>query len=308
MAKNVLNPHLWCSIMCIIPGPPRNATHILLGRTISWIYAVNPILTTVFLPPEHIVKTSPPPATVISNPDLFDQIAYFHGSNRWDIHWESPPDFSLHPSLSRMLDPKQTELVATHLRQIKDYYAAMESAGFFAQTARFVKSTFLSSDEDRPGYPTSAFGAGFSGFDRLDERGWDRAGYKPEEDQAMEDISELWDPQRPSHQIAYFVALGRIFQIPAGHLVAYDPCYSIVDVVLLSTLGVRAFRKSDPGRKALRKLSNPTLFYAPNAEQCVFTDAINRTAPIENLIIVGHDASWCDEAKVFTANYRRHAA
>ncbi|KAJ7433453.1 hypothetical protein B0H11DRAFT_761090 [Mycena galericulata] len=176
----------------------------------------------------------------------------------------------------------------------------MESAGFFAQTAGFIKTTFHVQVADRPRYPTSAFGAGFSGFDRIDERGWDRAGYEYAEGHSPSDREP-----RTSHQIAYFVALGRILQIPAGHLVAYDPCYSIVDVVLLASLGVRALRKDDPGRRALRKFSNPTLFYAPGAEQMVFTDAIQRAAPIENLVILGGDAAWCeDNTAIFTANYR----
>ncbi|KAJ7716233.1 hypothetical protein DFH07DRAFT_862426 [Mycena maculata] len=238
--------------------------------------------------------------TAVPHPVLFDEIAYFHGSNHWDMHWESVPAFSLHPSLAHMLDSKQTHLVATHLRQIKRYYSAMEGAGFFAQTACFMKTIFLSPDADRPRCPTSAFGAGFSGFDRIDERGWDRAGYES----TAEHSQEAWN-LRTSYQIAYFVALGRIFQIPAGHLVAYDPCYSLVDIVLLGTLGVRAFRKGDPGLKALRTFSNATLFYAPGAEQCVFTDAIARAAPIENLIILGGDASWCESSTaVFTTHYR----
>ncbi|KAJ7430449.1 hypothetical protein B0H11DRAFT_2135841 [Mycena galericulata] len=230
------------------------------------------------------------------NPTLLDEIAYFHASNDWDLHWESPPAFSLHSSLAHMLNPKQTDLIATHLRQIERYYAAMESAGFFAQTAAFIKTTFHAQDVDRPRYPTSAFGAGFSGFDRIDERGWDRAGYEYTEDEDGYEYTEVHSPAnrelRTSYQIAYFVALGRILQIPAGHLVAYDPCYSMVDVVLLASLGVRAFRKDDPGRRALRKFSNPTLFYAPSAEQMVFTDAIQRAAPIENLVILGCDAAW----------------
>jgi hypothetical protein len=33
--------------------------------------------------------------------------------------------------------------------------------------------------------------------------------------------------------------------------VAYDPCYSLVDVILLATLGVRALRRGDPGVRVL---------------------------------------------------------
>ncbi|KAJ7254966.1 hypothetical protein B0H12DRAFT_545163 [Mycena haematopus] len=164
----------------------------------------------------------------------------------------------------------------------------MDAAGFFTKTAGFVNAAFRSAHPERPAYPCSAFGAGFSGFDRIDERGWDRAGYQPTKDHSSDD----WE-LRTSYQIAYFIALGRILQIPAGHLVAYDPCYSIVDTVLLATLGVRALRKGDPGIRHLRKFTNPTLFYAPGAEQFVFTDAIARADPIENLVILGGDASWC---------------
>ncbi|KAJ7087087.1 hypothetical protein C8R44DRAFT_31317 [Mycena epipterygia] len=177
----------------------------------------------------------------------------------------------------------------------------MDKAGFFAKTETdFIKPVFLSADSERPSYPTSAFGAGFSGFDRIDERGWDRAGYEHTEGHSPED----WE-LRTSYQIAYFIALCRIFQIPAGNLVAYDPCYSVVDVVLLATLGVRALRKRDPALKALRKFKNPTLFYAPGAEQVVFIDAIRRADPIEHLVILGGDATWCQrDTADFTANYR----
>ncbi|KAF7344012.1 SRR1 domain-containing protein [Mycena venus] len=230
---------------------------------------------------------------------IFDEIAYFHGSKHWDAHWESPPDFSLHPHLARMLNASQIALVVKHLRQIGEYFTAMECAGFFAKTAEFVAAVFRSAHPERPTYPESLFGAGFSGFDRIDERGWDRAGYEATEEHSPDD----WG-LRTSYQIAYFVALGRIFQMPAGHLVAYDPCYSLVDVVLLANLGVRALRKGDPGLKRLRKFTNPTLFYAPGAEQHVFTDAIGRADPIQNLIILGGDASWCGRRTAdFTANY-----
>ncbi|KAJ7493785.1 hypothetical protein FB451DRAFT_1215379 [Mycena latifolia] len=234
------------------------------------------------------------------SPTIFDKIAYFHGSTHWDAHWTSPPLFSLHTDLVPLLDQKQTALVEKHLHQIGQYYSAMENAGFFVKTANnFIKPVFLSTDPERPRYPTSAFGAGFSGFDRLDERGWDRAGYETTEGHSQED----WE-LRSSYQIAYFVALGRIFEIPAGHLIAYDPCYSLVDVVLLASLGIRALRKGDPGLKALRRLTTPTLFYAPGAEQHVFTDALLRADPIENLIILGGDAVWCRRGTIhFTANY-----
>ncbi|KAJ7129895.1 hypothetical protein C8R43DRAFT_1026148 [Mycena crocata] len=139
---------------------------------------------------------------------LFDEIAYFHGSENWDLHWESDAVFSLHPALARLLDPHQLALVAKHLRQIAQYYAAMESAGFFSETESNFKAIFSSTDTQRPRYPISFFGAGFSGFDRLDERGWDRAGYQPQEGHSPDD----WE-LRSSYQIAYFVALGRIFQV-----------------------------------------------------------------------------------------------
>ncbi|KAJ6522736.1 hypothetical protein B0H19DRAFT_1202491 [Mycena capillaripes] len=250
---------------------------------------------------------------------IFDEIAYFHGSKQWDAYWESPPKFSLHPALAHLLNPTQTALVGKHLHQIGEYYSAMDAAGFFDKTTAgklrcplllfysgnyssvedFVNAVFRSAHPDRPAYPTSAFGAGFSGFDRLDERGRDRAGYYYTKDHSQDD----WE-LRSSYQIAYFVALGRIFQFPAGHLVAYDPCYSIVDVVLLATLGVRALRRGDPGLKRLRKFTNPTLFYAPGAEQAVFMDAIQRADPIEYLVILGGDASWCGRGTAdFTASY-----
>lgn len=57
----------------------------------------------------------------------------------------------------------------------------------------------------------------------------------------------------------------------------------------------------DPQRKHLRKFTNPTLFYAPGAEQQVFIDAIKRANPITNLIILGGDAAWCEkETEVFS--------
>ncbi|KAJ7618098.1 hypothetical protein DFH06DRAFT_1342638 [Mycena polygramma] len=247
----------------------------------------------------QIAGTPPNPPTTMVEPTIFDEIAYFHGSKHWEAHWQSVPDFSLNLSLAHMLDPRQTALVGKHLRQIGEYYAAMDAAGFFTKTAEFVSAVFKSVHPERPAYPNSAFGAGFSGFDRLDERGWDRAGYQPTENHSTND----WE-LRSSYQIAYFLALGRIFQIPAGHMVAYDPCYSLVDVALLATLGVRALRKGDPGIKHLRKFTNPTLFYAPGAEQHVFTDAIQRTEPIANLVILGGDAAWCGPRTAdFTASY-----
>ncbi|KAJ7924703.1 hypothetical protein B0H13DRAFT_1977431 [Mycena leptocephala] len=218
------------------------------------------------------------PPMAVTEATIFDKIAYFHGSKHWDAHWQSIPDFSLHPDLAHVLNPTQTALVGKHLRQIGEYYAVMDAAGFFSKTADFLTSVFRSTHPDRPPNPTSVFGAGFSGFDRIDERG--------------------------SYQIAYFITLGRIFQIPAGHLVAYDPCYSLVDVILLATLGVRALRRGDPGLKRLRKFTNPTLFYAPGAEQSVFTDAIQRADPIEHLVILGGDAEWCGRGTAhFTASY-----
>ncbi|KAJ7696947.1 hypothetical protein B0H17DRAFT_1052508 [Mycena rosella] len=251
----------------------------------------------------HMFQEDTPASYPTATPTLFDEIAYFHGSKYWDAHWdsESPPLFLLPPDLVNFINRNQAELVEKHLRQIMQYYTTMENAGFFAETAsRFVQPVFRSSDPDRPRYPSSAFGAGFSGFDRIDERGWDRAGYEITADHSQDD----WE-LRSSYQIAYFVALGRIFQIPAGHLVAYDPCYSVVDVVLLAALGVRALRKGDPGLKALRRFTNPTLFYAPGAEQSVFTDALLRADPIENLVILGGDAAWCGRwTATFTAHYR----
>ncbi|KAJ7038994.1 hypothetical protein C8F04DRAFT_1088168 [Mycena alexandri] len=244
-------------------------------------------------------ETSPGTPITVGERTIFDEIAYFHGSKHWDSHWESVPQFSLHADLAHLLTPLQTALVGKHLRPIAEYYNAMDAAGFFIKTAEFIHAVFRSSHPERPTYPTSAFGAGFSGFDRIDERGWDRAGYQSTEDHSAED----WG-LRTAYQIAYFVALGRIFQMPAGHMVAYDPCYSIVDVVLLATLGVRALRKGDPGLKRLRKFTNPTLFYAPGAEQHVFTDAIQRADPIAHLVILGGDASWCGtRTKDFTTYY-----
>ncbi|KAJ7153239.1 hypothetical protein C8R46DRAFT_1119836 [Mycena filopes] len=230
---------------------------------------------------------------------IFDEIAYFFGSNQWDSHWDSKPQFTLHEKLTHLLTPAQSALVGTHLRQIGEYYTAMDAAGFFTKTAEFIHAIFDSPHPERPPYPTSAFGAGFSGFDRLDERGWDRAGYGATADHSVND----WE-MRSAYQIAYFVALGRILKMPAGHLIAYDPCYSIVDVVLLGSLGVRALRRGDPGLKRLRKFTNPTLFYAPGAEQHVFTDAIQRADPIAHLVILGGDASWCGRGtRNFTSHY-----
>jgi hypothetical protein len=126
-----------------------------------------------------------------------------------------------------------------------------------------LASIFSTDYPERPRYPTSAFGAGFSGFDRIDERGWDRAGYTITKDHSQDD----WE-LRSSYQIAYFMALARIFkvssylllaylliylshtQIPASRLIAYDPCYSIVDVVLLASLGIRALMSKDPDVRA----------------------------------------------------------
>lgn len=72
----------------------------------------------------------------------------------------------------------------------------------------FIAAVFRSAHPERPAYPTSAFGAGFSGFDRLDEREWDRAGYEYTKDHSQDN----WE-LRSSYQIAYFIALGRIFQV-----------------------------------------------------------------------------------------------
>ncbi|KAJ7630242.1 hypothetical protein FB45DRAFT_914956 [Roridomyces roridus] len=165
-------------------------------------------------------------------PTISDEIAYLHGSKKWDAPWESPSKVG------------HATLVETHLQHIKIAYDAMENAGFLAQTAGSVSC----------GHPASAFGAGFSGFDRLDERGWDRAGYQPTEDHS----TTAWE-LRTTYQNVHFIALGRIFQIPAGYLATYDPCSSIVDVVLLATLGGRAFRRGDPGLKALRTFRTPAL-------------------------------------------------
>ncbi|KAK6974056.1 hypothetical protein R3P38DRAFT_3296795 [Favolaschia claudopus] len=46
----------------------------------------------------------------------------------------------------------------------------MEASGFFEQTAGFVSAVFHSvhPQPERSLHPTSAFGAGFSGFDRID--------------------------------------------------------------------------------------------------------------------------------------------
>ncbi|KAK7050646.1 SRR1 domain-containing protein [Favolaschia claudopus] len=240
-------------------------------------------------------------SSFVKTPTIFDEIAYFHGSSRWDDHWDSPPDFSLHPDLTHLLTPSQIDLVNKHLRLIGEYYSTMEASGFFEQTAGFVSGIFHSVHPQRPLHPTSAFGAGFSGFDRIDERGWDRAGYEATEDHSP----ESWE-LRSRYQIAYFVLLGRLFQMPAGFLVAYDPCYSIVDVVLLASLGIRAFRKRDPGLSRLRKFTSPTLFYAPGAEQHVFCHTIQRTENIQNLIILSGDASWCAPlTDDFTAHYAR---
>jgi hypothetical protein len=177
----------------------------------------------------------------ITEATIFDKIAYFHGSKHWDAHWQSIPDFSLHPDLAHVLNPTQSQsklnskciflmflaaLVGKHLRQIGEYYAAMDAAGFFSKTAGelrwaefccipamrplpdFLTSVFRSTHPDRPLNPTSVFGAGFSGFDRIDERGWDRAGYTHTKNHSPDD----WE-LRSSYQIAYFITLGRIFQV-----------------------------------------------------------------------------------------------
>ncbi|KAJ6467838.1 hypothetical protein C8R45DRAFT_1019174 [Mycena sanguinolenta] len=270
-------------------------THDLVDRCATASHLCDDICRSL----EKTHEVTPSPLVSLAEPTIFDKIAYFHGSLHWDAHWESSPSFTLHPDLAHMLTPSQTTLVAKHLRRIGEYHSAMDSAGFFAKTADFVNAVFHSAHPERPAYPTGAFGAGFSGFDRIDERGWGRAGYESTEGHSADD----WE-LRSSYQIAYFIALGRIFQIPTGHLVAYDPCYSLVDIVLLATLGVRGLRKRDPGLKRLRKFTNPTLFYAPGAEQFVVIDAIARADPIENLVILAGDATWCGSATAdFTASY-----
>ncbi|KAJ7716502.1 hypothetical protein B0H14DRAFT_3901366 [Mycena olivaceomarginata] len=285
--------------MPLDPGRKMSAMHILCGLTTLCAAEAShqcDDLCGLFEKTPRITQVTP---ITVGEPTIFDEIAYFHGSKHWDAHWDHPPDFSLHPDLAHMLNSSQTALLEKHLRQIGEYYAAMDTAGFFAKTADFIAAVFRSAHPERPAYPTSAFGAGFSGFDRLDERGWDRAGYEYTKDHSQDN----WE-LRSSYQIAYFIALGRIFQLPAGYLVAYDPCYSLVDVVLLATLGIRGLRNGDPGLKCLRNFTNPTLFYAPGAEQAVFTDAIQRADPIRNLIILGGDAAWCEDRTAdFTAHY-----
>ncbi|KAJ7092329.1 hypothetical protein B0H15DRAFT_170307 [Mycena belliarum] len=190
----------------------------------------------------HNFELGKSPLAVGAQPTISDEIAYFHGSPLWDLHWKSPATFTLHPDLIHLLSQHQTATVEKHLSKIEKYYNDMDAAGFFTQTANdFVAPVFRSADPACPPYPASAFGAGFSGFDRVDERGWDRAGYEAAADHSRDE----WE-WRSAHQIAYFIALGRIFEIPAGLLVAYDPCYSRVDVVLLAALGVRALCKGDP--------------------------------------------------------------
>lgn len=248
----------------------------------------------------HNFELGKSPLAVGAQPTISDEIAYFHGSPLWDLHWKSPATFTLHPDLIHLLSQHQTATVEKHLSKIEKYYNDMDAAGFFTQTANdFVAPVFRSADPACPPYPASAFGAGFSGFDRVDERGWDRAGYEAAADHSRDE----WE-WRSAHQIAYFIALGRIFEIPAGLLVAYDPCYSRVDVVLLAALGVRALCKGDPALKPLRRTPHPTLFYAPGAEQHVFTDALLRADPIHNLVILGGDATWCGRRTAhFTENY-----
>ncbi|KAJ7284454.1 hypothetical protein C8J57DRAFT_1288505 [Mycena rebaudengoi] len=235
-----------------------------------------------------------------SETPIIEEIAHLHGSSQWDAYWDVPASFCLDTGLSKRLSPSQRDLASAHLAKIKKYYTDMERAGFFRHTAVILASIFSTDYPERPRYPTSAFGAGFSGFDRIDERGWDRAGYTITKDHSQDD----WE-LRSSYQIAYFMALARIFKFPASRLIAYDPCYSIVDVVLLASLGIRALMSKDPDRKTLQKFIVPTLFYAPGAEQVVFTDAIQRADPIQNLVILGGDASWCGKrTEDFTRNYQ----
>ncbi|KAF7378298.1 SRR1 domain-containing protein [Mycena sanguinolenta] len=264
-------------------------THDLVDRCAAASHRCDDICRSL----EKTHEMTPSPLLTLGDPTIFDEIVYFHGSPHWDAHWKSSPEFTLHPALAPMLTPSQTALVTKHLHQIGEYYAAMDTAGFFAKTADFVNAVFRSAHPQRPPYPTSAFGAGFSGFDRINGRGWDRAGYQSTEDHSQND----WE-LRSTYQIAYFIALGRIFQwrmTLATHLSI--SCFSPPSVCAHS-------RKRDPGLKRLRKFTNPTLFYAPGAEQFVITDAITRANPIENLIILAGDATWCGSATAdFTGSY-----
>ncbi|KAF7292094.1 SRR1 domain-containing protein [Mycena indigotica] len=217
---------------------------------------------------------------------LQEQIAHFHGAEMWNTHWQRVPDFSLDHigELSSQLTAAQRALVQSSLAKIQAAFERMEVAGYFRRVAAFYDK-LLSMGLPRP---QVSFGAGFSGYDRLDERGYDRAGYTATEDHAI----DQWE-HRTSYQVAYFLALGRIFKLPAGHLIAYDPCYSVVDVVILATLGIRALTRTDPGRPYLRKFTVPTVFYAPGAEQTTIGDAILRTPAISDLLIECADVAWC---------------
>ncbi|KAJ7056013.1 hypothetical protein C8F01DRAFT_1234060 [Mycena amicta] len=221
---------------------------------------------------------------------ILERIAYFHGSAAWDDHWEREPRCRIddNSDLLRDLDEAQIALVHASLAKIQAAYERMNIAGYFVQVAAFYDAIFFS--PTGPPRPTSAFGAGFSGYDRLDKQGQDRAGYTSTAEHSV----EQWE-YRTTYQIAYFLALGRIFKLPAGHLIAYDPCYSIVDIVILAALGIRALRKTDPGRAFLRVFTTPTLFYAPGAEQAIVGDAILRTPNITHLLIDCADVSWCLE-------------
>ncbi|KAF7318452.1 SRR1 domain-containing protein [Mycena chlorophos] len=219
-----------------------------------------------------------------------DKIAYLHASADWDEHWLREPCFQLSADseLLLALNSRQVSLIQSSLSKIGRAYDDMKSSGYLDKLASFFGDVFSSSSA--PPRPTSTFGAGFSGYDRLDPDGYDRAGYTMAEGHSSTD----WEA-RTHYQIAYFVELGRIFQIPASLNVAYDPCYSIVDVVVLAALGIRGLTRTDAARPFLRIFTTPTLFYAPGAEQHTVGDAILRTPDSTQLLLQVGDVTWCLE-------------
>ncbi|KAF7312928.1 SRR1 domain-containing protein [Mycena kentingensis (nom. inval.)] len=223
-----------------------------------------------------------------SKVSILDCIAYIHGSAAWDNYWTVTPQFSVNDScLLDDLNDQQVSLVNTGLNKIKRVYQSMDAVGYFKQVADLYRKAL--SAPHAPPRPKIVFGAGLSGYDRLDERGFDRARYTSTSGHSEND----WE-RRTGYQIAYLLGLSRIFELPAGHTIAYDPCYSVVDLVILASLGIRAIRKSDPGRKFLRMFTVPTLFYAPGAEQSTIADMVLRTPNIANLLIECGDVSWCE--------------
>nr|GAT55703.1 predicted protein [Mycena chlorophos] len=255
------------------PGATKNALRTLSGRGTWSIYAVMRLIL----------------ATPLAR-FATDKIAYFHASADWDEHWLREPSFQLSADseLLSALNSRQVSLIQSSLSKIGRAYDDMKSSGYLDRLAAFFGDVFSSSSA--PPRPMSAFGAGFSGYDRLDADGYDRAGYTMAEGHSSTD----WEA-RTHYQVAYFVGLGRIFRIPAGHMIAYDPCYSIVDIVILATLGIRGLTRTDTARPFLRIFTVPTLFYAPGAEQDTVGDAILRTPDSSNLLLDVGDVTWCLE-------------